>query len=770
MSRPKISNAFEVTKTLGSLYTGGHVEWCDGNIFTISEGGVNIVKDGSVIHRVEEEEDPVQNFTASKSANLVLVTAHKSGLLRQWRIDELAAPDIQKTFRSIHTGLISVLQMHVLEGGGRILGTGGTDGTVKVWDLEHQFYTHNFRTGSGVCSVIHFHPSKLLVVIGFQSGGLFLYDLTNSKQVHQLQGHYSSVTGLQILPGGKELVSAGRDKVVIIWDLESGAKRKTVPVAASVEGLYHLPGTSTTQVILAAEDKLVAWDLDAPKRLQELELGSEISRLARDGELQLHAATQDGNLVAVDPEALKVTNTVVGNNDEILDLAYLGGNREYLVVACNSPALRQYKVPEFSCSLVAGHTDTVLCLSVSQLDKNVLASGSKDREIRIWRLQDDGVLQCLVTGTGHTEAVQGVSFPCQSINQLYSVSKDTTLKAWKIDYDTDTMSSVRTEIAHEKDVNCVCVAPDDQLLATGSQDKTAKLWDRRDLSLVATLRGHKRGIWCAQFSPADRLLATGSADAVIKLWSLAEFTCIKQLEGHDCSVLGLDWMTDNQIVSSATDGLIKVWWVTRQECVATLDKHDDKVWTVKSSKDASGQLTIVSGSADGQLTTWVDVTETEEVKKQEEASKLMLNQQKLSNLMASGQYSSALKLALRLSQPFTALKVLKKLDYDQMQDAVLELDNATLDQLLGYTVKWNTNSRHSEAAQSVLHIVLTNRLPEELLKLSGARDWVEGLLPYTEKHFQRLSRLQMKSKFTTFLVANMKATSLPLDEPSQNEL
>ena len=53
----------------------------------------------------------------------------------------------------------------------------------------------------------------------------------------------------------------------------------------------------------------------------------------------------------------------------------------------------------------------------------------------------------------------------------------------------------------------------------------------------------------------------------------------------------------------------------------------------------------------------MDVTETEEVKKQEEASKLMLNQQKLSNLMASGQYSSALKLALRLSQPFTALKV-----------------------------------------------------------------------------------------------------------------
>ena len=39
--------------------------------------------------------------------------------------------------------------------------------------------------------------------------------------------------------------------------------------------------------------------------------------------------------------------------------------------------------------------------------------------------------------------------------------------------------------------------------------------------------------------------------------------------------------------------------------------------------------------------------------------------------------------------------------------------------------------------------------------------WVEGLLPYTEKHFQRLSRLQMKSKFLTFLSLAVKSTALP---------
>ncbi len=38
-----------------------------------------------------------------------------------------------------------MVQAHELPGGGRILATGGADGTLKVWDLDNQYYTHNFR-------------------------------------------------------------------------------------------------------------------------------------------------------------------------------------------------------------------------------------------------------------------------------------------------------------------------------------------------------------------------------------------------------------------------------------------------------------------------------------------------------------------------------------------------------------------------------------------------------------------------------------------------
>ena len=53
----------------------------------------------------------------------------------------------------------------------------------------------------------------------------------------------------------------------------------------------------------------------------------------------------DQNLLSICPEDLSITNTVVGNNDEILALVHLGSSASsHMAVACNSPFIRLYKV------------------------------------------------------------------------------------------------------------------------------------------------------------------------------------------------------------------------------------------------------------------------------------------------------------------------------------------------------------------------------------------------------------------------------------------
>ena len=55
----------------------------------------------------------------------------------------------------------------------------------------------------------------------------------------------------------------------------------------------------------------------------------------------------------------------------------------------------------------------------------------------------------------------------------------------------------------------VAFSPDGRTLATGSDDKTARLWEVASGKEIATLRGHESGVYFVAFSPDGRTLATG---------------------------------------------------------------------------------------------------------------------------------------------------------------------------------------------------------------------------------------------------------------------
>lgn len=249
---------------------------------------------------------------------------------------------------------------------------------------------------------------------------------------------------------------------------------------------------------------------------------------------------------------------MVGFNDEVIDLTLLRSpdaeTEDRLAAATNSEQIRVYDISDdakgFSnTALLCGHTDVVLCLA-STTDGSVLMSGSKDCSIRFWMPLRTGTpaWACVGRGTGHVESIGAVALPKlwsprtrEGDAFAASASQDCTVKLWHLSALNNasdeelSVPALCTQKIHSKDINSLDIAPNDKLLVSGSQDKTAKLFSihfnahkkEADLKHVGTFAGHKRGVWSVKFSKTDQVVATASGDKTVKLWSVESFACLK---------------------------------------------------------------------------------------------------------------------------------------------------------------------------------------------------------------------------------------------------
>ena len=70
------------------------------------------------------------------------------------------------------------------------------------------------------------------------------------------------------------------------------------------------------------------------------------------------------------------------------------------------------------------------------------------------------------------------------------------------------------------------------MLASGSRDRTIKLWNVESRTEVATLEGHSDSVTSVAFNKEGTLLASGSYDRTIKLWNVESRTEVATLKGH----------------------------------------------------------------------------------------------------------------------------------------------------------------------------------------------------------------------------------------------
>ncbi|XP_058815943.1 transducin beta-like protein 3 [Topomyia yanbarensis] len=783
----KLKEVYEVQNQYKAFYTGGSVQWSsDGReILCQNSGTISLVsaEDDStepVTFGEANDEDIIYTFALSKDGKSI-ITAHRSGLLKLWNKE---SKQVNKMWRGIHLGPIMKLVFSDIDD---LIASGGTDTTVRVWDPVEQVCKGTLRGCQGVINLLVFHPDanlKTLLAAG-DDVKINAWNYETRELLKTFSGHFSKVTAVSFSNDKKFIVSSGRDKILILWNYETQEAIKTIPVYESIESVVVLPAginlhgqklkAEKVYAACAGEEGLIkVWEMTETKIIFK-QSNSLVTKATEEGGLavtdmlfnkqtiQLALVTADHNIIIHDIKTLECVKQLSGFSDEILDLILFGKKDRFLGMATNSNDFKVYDTSSMNCQLVKGHADIVLSLSAN--DKHILSS-SKDNSIRLWSYDVEKFLvQCIAIGLKHTNAVGSVALSKISGKFCASVSQDKCLKVWKIPKEFNQTLDEReftrlncslTELAHDKDINCVCISPNDQLIATGSQDKSAKLWDVKNLTLVGVFRGHRRGIWAVRFSPVDQILLTNAADCCIKLWSLTDMTCLKTLEGHESSVLKVEFLSNGmQLISAGADGLLKLWSIKSSECIQTMDKHENRIWAICVSEDES---VIYSGGTDSQLIKWKDVTKEKIEREQTKRNEMLLQEQELSNLVNDKKLLKALRLSLNLDRPLMTLKIITAVIKSQEQglaDTVHRLRDDHKETLLKHAIEWNTNSKNCRPAQLILNILLQEMLAGNF-HVSELNKHLEAALPYTERHFKRMTEYAKDLKFIEYTLQCMQ--------------
>ncbi len=465
------------------------------------------------------------NHTSLSPDGRLALIGGRNALVRLW--DAHAVTPLL-TMRG-HTGATSAIAMHP---SGRLGASAAGDLTIHIWDVERaraavaagaepdESAVRAVLTGlTRPATLLRFSAdgSRLLSISADGRGpeppqaapggsAVRIWTADPEEGVAVLRGHTSYVYGVVFMPDGSRIVSGAWDQTVRVWDAASGEQRLVIPTGVGAVGAVDVSPDGRT--ILPGHQ---ASDWGGALRLWNAADGAPIVPGVPVGDGPRAAAPFETQIPAVMAAAFTPDGGRV-----------IAGTRTGSVYVGD---------------LVAGvveskfGSDSTASFAIAfSPDGTLLATGHEDRRICLRDPADGRVIRTL---QGHEGPVRALAFRPGPPIALFAIGDPSPRPA---------------------------TGDSTPLLASGSFDRTVRLWDPRSGRCLAVLDRHWDTVYAVAFSPDGSTLATGSNDATIRIWDVATREEMTLLRGHSAYVYSLAFSPDGRMLASGSgDHTVRVW-------------------------------------------------------------------------------------------------------------------------------------------------------------------------------------------------------------------
>lgn len=378
-----------------------------------------------------------------------------------------------------------------------------------------------------------FSSDSKMIISGSDDNSTKVWDFATRKEIVSFDDHTSTVTSCDISPDGKHVISGSRDKTIKYWSMKSALETINFSAHPSKINICQFTPYGSLILTIDNDDNIKIWEPDNGSLITDI--SNDVCDFQFKGKsFKCKSWEHSGGQQILKLFDIKTDETLFILKSDFFafspDNKYFvaghleihGYTDEYLIkinkIGASKPDYETWRSDSFITSysyspdgktIATSNGHRPLSIHDAKTGKRIKSFHDLGKAIKCCCFSPNG--QLIVTGNNERQNRT-------MYDELIKREQDISLAIWDIRYDTPIVSL----IGHTGSILTCCFSPDGSLIASGSEDKTLKIWEVQTGKEISTFHAQS-GVTCCNFHPNGTKLAFGCADGNLYLLNLAGF-------------------------------------------------------------------------------------------------------------------------------------------------------------------------------------------------------------------------------------------------------